>query len=200
MGAPQGKESGVVVSFAGGGSGTRDDIVEMAPPPPRQNTCLKPRSSIDPTKAGVRPPKFLHGNESTGTKLMTLPESWNRGGWHTRRLISPREPTIRRDPTDPTAGHTGILPRHIRQFFENAPVGRQSDEWFPVHGLPCHEYLLGTHTHTPPHTHSLLSPLRPSWNTRIDSCALRHVKSGIFKLAFPVNESHSNEIYAVSEC
>ena len=32
-----------------------------------QNTCLKPQCSIDLTMTGVRPPKFLDGNEPTET-------------------------------------------------------------------------------------------------------------------------------------
>ena len=69
----------------------------------------------------VRPLKFLDGNEPPGT----IPRAyWNAGavagGTHFCSFPHATPRFVRR----PSAGHTGILLRHLSRLFENAPTGR----------------------------------------------------------------------------
>ena len=117
MGAPQGWQGVAMTAI-------QTIWTQLAPGLARQNTCLSPQCSTDLTMTGVRPPKFLDGNEPTET----IPRaSLNAGTVAGGTLFQPfPHATPRCRPVDlSTPGHTGILLREIGRFFENAPSGRQ---------------------------------------------------------------------------
>ena len=115
MGAPQGWQGAAMPGIQSPGSNQHPGLA-------RQNTCLSASCSTDLTITAIRPPKFLDGNEPTGPMSRASLNAGAVAGETHFRSFPHASPCFVRRPS--SAGHTGILLRHLSRLFENAPAGR----------------------------------------------------------------------------